>query len=418
MPRPTQQAAKMSTIRWSVERRQLGALTGLRFFAALAVVLDHYWTAFIWWDPSHGAPAASAPLPAGWLQLVHAGGYGVDCFFILSGFILSYTYVTADATLRGTRSAFWIARVARIYPIYLVGLALDVVPFTLRYHHLAGFLATIGSTPLLLQAWLPSIMTWDAWDPPSWSLSVEAFFYLLFPFIIVALAGRARRMLWQTSALCVVVFAMLPALLSVVVGAWRPGAWWTVDRIIYFNPLLRLPEFALGVVLGMLYIRRHQSAEQPDRTATSPARDLVLLALGLFAAALVMLPLPLPYTSNVFLLPVFAAAIALLAEGRGVIAKLLSLRVCVWLGEASYSIYILHAPLWAWLAWIASARFHVSLAAPMLFPLYLASVLAAASLSYRFIERPARAAIRARWEAWEARRATRRSRSAVKAATT
>jgi peptidoglycan/LPS O-acetylase OafA/YrhL len=225
-------------------------------------------------------------------------------------------------------------------------------------------------------------------------------------------------MLWQTGALCVVIFAMLPAILSVVVGALRPGASWTVDQILYYNPLLRLPEFALGVVVGMLYVRRRHLAERLYRAAWSPVRDVVLLALGLFAAALVMIPLPPPYTTNVFLLPVFAAAIALLAEGHGAFARLLSLRVCVWLGEASYSIYILHAPLWAWLAWIASAKFHMSLATPLLFPLYLASVLSAAILSYRFIERPARAAIRARWVAWQDRHPPRRNRSVVAAATT
>jgi peptidoglycan/LPS O-acetylase OafA/YrhL len=103
------------------------------------------------------------------------------------------------------------------------------------------------------------------------------------------------------------------------------------------------------------------------------------------------------------MLPFFGALIVLLAQQRGAIASVLSGSICVWLGEISYAVYILHAPLWAWFASIGQHLFgHVTRPAPIVFPIYLALLLAAAGLSYRFVERPSRRAIRAWWAAHEA----------------
>jgi peptidoglycan/LPS O-acetylase OafA/YrhL len=391
-------------------RTRLDPLTGLRFLAAFAVVLDHYWTAFVWWDPTKSAPSATAPQATGWQQVLQAGGHGVDCFFVLSGFILAYTYISPAGQFRGSRAGFWIARIARIYPIYLVGLAVDVVPFLMREHHLGGVLATVGSTPLLAQTWLPSVNTWNAWDPPSWSLSVEAFFYVCFPIAVVALARKSRRQLWLIAGLSVALFAIIPAALIITVEAWRPSSSWLLDQALYYNPLVRLPEFTLGIVLGILYTRRDKQSVPRCSGMPSPLYDIALLCLFAAAVGVAVIPLPPHYLAAPLLLPLFAAAIVILAQERGVIASLLARRVCVWLGEVSYSIYILHAPLWAWLAWIASSGLHVALASPILFPIYLMSVLIGSGLSYRFIERPARQAIRDWWATYEARALVNRTR--------
>ena len=389
-------------------QRRLGALTGLRFVAALGVVLNHYRVAFRWWDTALGVPAAATQPTTGWTRLLAGGALGVDCFFVLSGFILAYTYATPLGSLRGTRRAFWVARLARIYPVYLVGLALDALPFVRRSHHLGGLLAAVVSQPLLLQAWVPSLGTWNTWNPPGWSLSVEAFFYLLFPFILTgltSLACRSRWALWAVSGLSWGLFAALPALLLPLVGAWhRPGLVWTLNQVLYYNPLVRLPEFTLGMALGLLSVSaREQRRRHPFSTTKGSAWDLALAALALAVGGLLLLPLPGQYPARTLVMPIFAAAIVLLAQGRGAIARLLSWRGCVWLGDVSYAVYILHVPLWAWLAWIAQAALHISPAAPVLLPIYLAGVLVAAGLSFRFVERPARTAIRARWAAWEAR---------------
>ncbi|HEX9412553.1 MAG TPA: hypothetical protein VF916_03540, partial [Ktedonobacterales bacterium] len=171
--------------------------------------------------------------------------------------------------------------------------------------------------------------------------------------------------------------------------------------------LVRLPEFTLGVALGLLHLRwqEHPGSSLVRHLNTNTrAYDCAILACAMAIIGLLFLPLPAHYPVVALVMPVFATVIVLLAQGRGAIAALLATPTGVWLGEISYAIYILHAPLWAWLVWIGHAVLHLSPAAPLLLPVYLAAVLYAAGLCYQRLERPARAAIRARWGAWERQR--------------
>src|ERR1700759_2829392 len=86
----------------------LAAITGLRFLAASGVVLYHF---------------SRVPLPQWAAPIEHvigSGFVGVNLFFILSGFIMAYSYTSPDGRLRGTRRNFWAARYARIAPAYLL----------------------------------------------------------------------------------------------------------------------------------------------------------------------------------------------------------------------------------------------------------------------------------------------------------
>src|SRR4051812_44149081 len=124
------------------------------------------------------------------------GSTGVTCFFVLSGFILVYTYGGEHLRL----GHFWQARFARIYPAYLLVLLLTApffftdpanMPFyEWSKHHLAA--ASILAVAML-QAWVPRAAL--TWNPVCWSLSVEAFFYLLFPFILLRSKALTRAQL-------------------------------------------------------------------------------------------------------------------------------------------------------------------------------------------------------------------------------
>ncbi|HVE66393.1 MAG TPA: acyltransferase, partial [Thermoanaerobaculia bacterium] len=163
----------------SASRPVLPALTGLRFVAAMAVVLYHV--------PMKPFASETAT------RLTAYGYLGVSLFFVLSGFILTYTYIDPHTgALRGSVRDFWWARVARIYPVYLIALLLSL-PIFLIFRVLVAApaarppaLLSAALTPLLLQAWWPTTAT--QWNTPGWSLSVELFFYALFPFAAVWLA--------------------------------------------------------------------------------------------------------------------------------------------------------------------------------------------------------------------------------------
>src|ERR1700737_1580219 len=156
-------------------------LTGIRFFAALSVALFHL-----------SLPVATA-LRLSMGHFFDNGGAPVELFFMLSGFILTYTHPeVADYTV-STAKRFYFSRFSRIYPTYFVGW-LIFAPFI--YSNLVSLhgtgagpyarLAIYGVPSLfLVQAWVPTMA--NAWNTPSWSLSAEAFFYALFPFLFVAL---------------------------------------------------------------------------------------------------------------------------------------------------------------------------------------------------------------------------------------
>ncbi|WP_224372086.1 acyltransferase family protein [Hyalangium versicolor] len=321
-------------------RVSLNALTGVRFLAALHVVAFHY-------APREGVSA--------WLERFLASGpHSVTLFFILSGFILAYSYLGAQDSPRVQGRAFWLARFARIYPVYALGLVIMAPAVVDSLARTAGGLTQevfwklsgVGLAVFTLtQAWKPSVAC--VWNCPGWSLSVEAFFYLLFPLLCVPVVRAGRRGLWAGAAATLGVSAVA-TVLWVLVDRWiaespappfGPDTWLQVAA---YNPVLRLPQFLLGVLLGRLFSQR--LSEGRGAGPGAPAQALVAAA-----ASLAIFLVPWPGSSAAFkelaLMPAFALLIWGLAYGRGLLARLLAWPWAVRLGEASYALYILHSPL-------------------------------------------------------------------------
>ena len=378
----------------------LRPLAGLRFVAALLVVAFHFLLPRM---PGATGPLGHATTVA---RNVVAGGFsGVDFFFILSGFILSYSYLDARGRLAVSPRAFWLARVARIYPIYVVAFAAAAIPFLQwgaqgpppcgQPHPIVTGVAGLTLT----QGWLPCAA--NVWNPPAWSLSVEAFFYLLFPTSVFLIGRLSRR------GLLTVVVAMWAALAAVALaylvvapdgaasGPWYDRFWL---RALYGNPLARLPEFLMGVALGKLFMPR--SADGAIRLARRVGHRwrpglvgaaALLGIVGLLAAG----PSPVVLVNEALLDPLFALLIYALAFGEGPLARFFALPLLGLLGEASYALYILHWPLWDW-STRAVERFvdpAVTQSAAF-FAAYLCVAVVVSVLSLRFVERPARAALK------------------------
>ena len=281
---------------------QLPALTGIRFVAALHVVLFH----------CSGWAKSSWPAPL--RNLVGAGYTAVGLFFVLSGFILTYTY-RPDRS----RRAFYAGRAARIYPVYLLGLFL-AAPFFVWKHVREGsygsLLAYGGAVAGLLQAYAPSLAM--AWNPPAWSLSAEATFYALFPFLAPHVL-RARRA--TAVAVGLAAWAMSLAF-PMAYLALRPDgvatptyetAGLSID-VLKYNPLVRLPEFVVGIVVGKLFLEARPWAERH-------AAWLSLATLAAIVLILAMSPLvPYPLLHNGLLVPFFAVLVLTLATSEGPLA--------------------------------------------------------------------------------------------------
>ena len=193
-------------------RRPIPALTGLRFLAALFIVVYHE-------APDH------IPHPPRLIgNFLDAGHVSVGLFFVLSGFILVYNYAPAVGRRQRSPRSFLVARFARIYPVYLLGIALALPRFWQTVHEsltvrssLVHTSTVTGASLLLIQSWFPS-MAYQL-NGPGWSLSAEAFFYLTFPFtMLVVMSQYARRhwvvfaiVLWASSlAAIIATYAYVP----------------------------------------------------------------------------------------------------------------------------------------------------------------------------------------------------------------
>jgi peptidoglycan/LPS O-acetylase OafA/YrhL len=369
-------------------RPHLRALTGVRFLAAFHVVLFHC------------APwqTASARVVR---NLAGTGYVAVSLFFVLSGFILSYTYCGKAGARPFTpraRREFYVGRVARIYPVYVVGLALTA-PFFVAQHVRAGSFGRLAleavAVVALVQSYVPRLAM--AWNPPAWSLSTEASFYLAFPFLAPPLLRWARR-----SAVAVAI-AGWGLCLGAAFGylAVRPDgvAMPTCDTtafwldVLKYDPIARVPELVIGIVLGRLFL------DDEVRRRFAPCAS----AVSLLAAAAVVCVLAvsdrIPYVvlHAGLLTPLFAALLFALASGAGPLAAVLSLRPVTLLGEASYSLYILHVPVFILTRKVAGALIGPAFTERAAFlPLYLTVVVTASIVCFRAVEVPMRVRVRAR----------------------
>ncbi|HVI95999.1 MAG TPA: acyltransferase [Anaeromyxobacter sp.] len=362
-------------------RERLAALTGLRFAAALGILLYHY-----------GAPL-TAGAPA-WIERVRTGGHAwVGLFYVLSGFVLAWA--NPEPLDPPARRAFWIARGARLYPAYLLAFGLSA-PFALERWAGGGPLGVAkaavvaGAALLLVQAWAPPIAR--LWNTPGWSTSVVAAFYAAFPFLAARLARLSRRGLaaaalgaWAAAlALPLAYLALRPD--GPVDGEtlrWDEPLWLEALK---FHPLARAGEFACGVALGLLH--RRGVALPRAGAAAAP------LALGGAVALLAWGGAPFVLVHNGLLVPLFAIAILGLATGRGPLARALGSRPAAVLGDASFALYALQEPLWLWSRTLAAADRGAPASAAFVVA-YAATAAAIAVLVSRLLERPARRALRA-----------------------
>jgi len=331
-------------------------------------------------------------LPNGpwWYQNFASIGFvGVNFFFVLSGFILVYTY---DGPALSAKN-FWRARFARIYPAYLLSLVaaapffffavghLDLPFFAWSKQHLvAACILTLG----LLQSWVPQAAL--TWNSVCWSLSVEAFFYFAFPFLLVRFRKTAEGKLLFT----LIGFWLLSLCFSLTYVFVHPDGFDKVNsgetnlfwkNVLSFNPLVRLPEFVVGMLTCRLFLAQRDSAKASSWL-------IFFGALGFLSVVLFSPRIPNPVLSAGLLSPAFAALIYGFAR-QPKWTSFLGAGWLVLLGDASYSLYLLHSLIIARIFDLFQ-----TLIWPVRVALSLAAAIVASILAYRLVEEPARRLLR------------------------
>jgi peptidoglycan/LPS O-acetylase OafA/YrhL len=311
----------------------------------------------------------------------------VDFFFLLSGFVIAHGYGRSfsDGICRSDLARFARARVLRLYPLHLSMLLVLLVVVALRHaafraHPLlpelldrpeAFTVRAFGANLVLVQAF--GLFESDTWNYPAWSISVELYTYAFFPLLWLALSRWAKPVTALTLALAGATLACL---------FFRPP--YSLDYSFDYAFPRCAAEFSIGVLLYRLFSSRG--------TPAIFARDGFAFALlGTIIAALHF------GAPDLAMVPLFALLILAAATNDGAFHRLFATRPLQWLGEISYSIYLVHFVVLYALATIIAevtgnyALEHLSIPVRCItMAIGIALSIGLASLTYRFIEAPGR----------------------------
>jgi len=293
----------------------------MRFVAAAMVFVFHGSLEFLFRSPEVGFLYMIATSTAGFV--------GVSFFFILSGFVLTWSTRPGD-----TRGSFWRRRFAKILPNHVVTFAAAIV--LLLVFRQAVVPASAAANLFLVQSWIPNYEVLLSGNGVAWSLSVEAVFYLSFPFLLVLINRIRPSRLWFYAGLAVLAVLLVPVLAKVLlpstpVWPWGPASYVQI-WFVYNFPVTRLFEFVLGIILARIVMT--------GRWIGLNVKWGVALAFAGYVASL-FVPFLYSFTGATVIplaLLIPAAAVADV-KGRGTFFARPGM---VWLGEVSFAFYLVH----------------------------------------------------------------------------
>ena len=362
---------------------EIRALSGLRIVAAVWVVLFHFRPLLEQTVP--GFRSALAPV-------LNCGAQGVDLFFMLSGFVLTWNYLDRMGeswSWRATLRFLWL-RLARVWPVYLVTMHLAVlwIIFTLHVGHVPSEAAPTLTAmnylkqALMIQLWFVPFFDGSSWDGPAWSISAEWLAYLLFGGLVLVVFRIARSTRARGLIALAFVATLPPILLLLATGQ-------------FYTPWSWLPRIVMQFTAGALVcaaVRKLRPTEQARRAAGYAA-----LGLGVAIVAIVYWldahPLPKVPDSAGLVDVLFVPLLITLAIGSGSLVWLLGTRPLVYLGHVSFSLYMVHElvhTVWNWMA----EQWGIALSPDITGKVVIAALLAVALIGavwlYHFVEEPAR----------------------------
>jgi peptidoglycan/LPS O-acetylase OafA/YrhL len=366
----------------SAPKAVIPCLTSLRFFAAALIVINH----------------SRQLLPHGHISKAFVLTQGVSFFFVLSGFILSYTYPRLAGG--GETMEFFRARFARLWPCHaataMLALALGGWAIFAQFSWQKAT-AILAANLLMLHGLIPLPDFYFSLNSVSWTISTEFFFYLMFPILLVA----AQRSIAVPLAVSALIAALGVGLYAY--GAPRGLTTLSVDEAIYFNPLVRLFEFVLGMAACSLFWRlRGVVFWKPHFGTALEAAVLVLVLFVMVGTRWIRTWSGLHIEAVIYYIqgsgagPVFALMMAIFALQRGWISALLGSPALVALGSISYALYLTHPFIVRCFSDNSGTGWFNTDPAWLAYLVLWTGCAAIASILYVFLERPAQALLRGR----------------------
>ena len=378
---------------------EIRALTGLRILAALWVVVFHF---------SFTPGLATEWFWRPFMPEIARGDLGVDLFYVLSGFVITLTYLTKLGPRPTGRLAvgFWWARICRIWPVYATVTTLFGGWLLFKAAHSApGTMIAYQTVQPVVDIWhyleqLAMVQLWhrpyldgSSWVGPAWSISAEWLAYVCFP-ALALLLWRVRR--------------AHPAVTGVLaVATMVPFAWlcWTTGNPYHaWSWLLRIGFGFTSGALTYLTVSRIRRTARLEWIAAVVATVCIAGAVAVLWATSHRLPAGEYGGIVVVLFPVVVGSLALSSKGP---SRVLASRPMVHGGRISYSLYLIHVPVFE-ILW--TSMLHFPGIGPgsswyrAVVPAAFVVALLAAHLSYTLLEEPARMALRSRGPGRWARR--------------
>ena len=318
---------------------KLNALSGMRFFLVMGIAIGHFVGVYLDDFP-------------GWVGKVATSYYFcTSTFFVLSGFVLAYVYFDGRRGIRIPDGRFWVARLSKIYPLHLIFVLL-LTPAFLKHGQQAAIAQGLQPGGLLLPAmYLSQVFALDAWNPfivsvnlPAWSVSALCFFYLVFPAFCRRIKSAPLSRLYTWALLLWAAYLVCPAVYTLLDLDKSPHAV-VYNGLLHHNPLLRLPEFLIGVLAARIFMVHRENGVEAfyDRIPPSVAVAVALLAWTVLPGFV-----PHALLHNGLFLPVQLLLILALAGGRDTVTRFFSHPVPVRLGNASLTIFISHYFILGW----------------------------------------------------------------------
>jgi len=297
-------------------------LTSLRFVFALLIFLHHL--SFI-------QDSNSDFLHWLYVKILWEGYIGVSFFFILSGFIIAYNYQEKFLLRKISFKNFIIARISRIYPLHILTLffSIPLVYYSTSNIAWTTFFSHLLVNISLIQSFIPLSEFYFSFNGVSWSISNELFFYLCFPLLTFFISKLIKvKFLFY---LCIlVILLLLPVLMFYTPNEIQP-------QIFYINPILRVLDFSIGILLFNLYCFIKYKKFKFSSNFFEP---LSVLSLILFFVLYPEIPQVLRW-SIYYWFPM-SFIILVFSFQKGILSRFLSHSIFVFLGEISFGFYMIH----------------------------------------------------------------------------
>lgn len=339
-------------------------LTSLRFFFALMVFLSHI----------NFLNEKNGNLVKLYDAVFQEGFLGVSFFFILSGFVLALNYKNKVTDKKISYKDFFIARVARIYPLHLFTLFL-AVPLALYQFGANPILWCVKfiAHVLLIQSFIPIGDIYFSFNMPSWSISDELFFYVMFPIIILLF----HKYKWSVVFSYFVCF-LIPILIFIFPENQE-------HQFFYVNPFFRIIDFILGILLYNLYERKIVDGVFKS---IKMATVLEFMSVGLFVLFFILHQyVPKGYRYSCYYWIPMIVIILTFAYQSGYISIVLSNKVFVFLGEISFGFYLIHQLAINYIRTV-NGKLNFTDNDYVLILIIFISTLIGSYLSYKIIEKP------------------------------